>query len=81
MRLNFMGKRKMFRVLNAAKTGIYAEAEIAERAGMALSSIRAPLCTLERTGYMVSGTLVPGEVKIYRVTSKGQQALARGQFS
>lgn len=71
----------MLRVLNAAKTGIYAEAEIAERAGMTLSSVQAPLCTLERMGHMVSGTLVPGEVKIYRVTSKGQHALARGQIS
>jgi len=71
----------MLRVLNAAKTGIYAEAETAVRAGMALSSVQAPLCTLERMGHMVSGTLVPGDVKIYRVTSKGQQALARGQIS
>lgn len=81
MIFGFIGRRKLFRVLDAAKSGIYCAEEIAMRANLSRQSVAVPLNVLEREGHLTSGTLAPGDLKVYRVTRKGQEALASRSFS
>lgn len=77
MAFGFIARRKLLRVLEAANSGIYCADEIAQRAALPRHAVDTPLKVLERQGHLSSGRLMPGDLKIYRVTSKGQEALAR----
>ncbi len=68
----------MLRVLRVASEGNLSEQEIAERLDMRANSIGSQLDVLERQGLLVSGKLMPADLKIYRVTSRGQDSLATG---
>lgn len=69
-------KRKMLRVLNSVDLGVLTTAEIAEHSKLSASSVEAPLYQLESRGLVASGLLLPAELRIYRTTELGKQALA-----
>lgn len=81
MAFGFIANRKMLRVLKATNDGAYTENEIAERANLSVEKVKAPLHVLEQRGYLSSGRLMPAELKIYRVTLRGQDALAKRVIS
>lgn len=76
MSFGFVARKKMLRVLDAVEDGIRSINEISEKSQLPLRKLEAPLNVLEGRGHLVSGVLMPGEVKIYRITSKGREALA-----
>jgi len=69
-------KRKMLRVLNSVDLGVLTTEEIAERSNLSATSVEAPLHQLESRGLVASGLLLPAELRIYRTTELGKQALA-----
>lgn len=75
MFLSFVAKNRMMRVLSAVKSGILSEQEIQERSRLSNSSVRGALSSLERVGFVVSGTLLPSDIKIYRATRLGIEAI------
>lgn len=81
MAFGIVARRKMLRVLNAVDDGIRSISEIAERSQLSPRKLQAPLSVLEGRGHLVSGLLMPGEVRIYRITSKGREALASREIS
>ena len=81
MFISFGAKKKMLRVLGVANSGVLSAHEIAERLGMNEGSVSASLQILERRSLVVSGKLMPADLRIYRVTSRGQDSLATGAIT
>lgn len=78
MFFSLRAKRKMLSVLRAASEGTLSVQEIAERSGVSERSVSTPLDLLEQRGLIVSGNLLPADLKIYRVTTLGRESLAAG---
>lgn len=78
MFLSRSANRKLLRVLGEANRGIFSAGEIADRLNMSVSSVDTSLGILERRSLVVSGTLLPAQLKIYRVTKCGVDSLAAG---
>jgi hypothetical protein len=77
MLFNFFDKRRVRRVLEAASSGILSSKEIASRSKLPEWRAIEILRTLERDELLVSGTLMPVGLKVYRLTKQGEAALAK----
>lgn len=73
----FFEKRRMRKVLRIAGSGILSSKEIASRARMSEWRALDTLRMLESNELLVSGYLMPVGLKIYRLTSQGEAALAK----
>ena len=72
----FFVERRARKVLAVAAKSILSSQEIAYRAQMSKSKTEDALRFLERKDYLSSGYLMPGGMKIYRITKQGEAALA-----
>ncbi len=72
----FFVKRRARKVLVVAAKSILSSQEIAYRTQMSKSKTEVALRFLERKDYLISVYLMPGGMKIYRITKQGEAALA-----
>lgn len=78
MFFEYLANRRKKRILQAASSGILCVKEIALRARVSEFRTGEALIDLESKSLLVSGVLMPVGLKVYRLTSEGQRALASG---
>ena len=72
----FSAKRRMRRVLRVVDMGVFSSGEIALHLDASEKKVTKSLDDLEHLGFLNSGTQVPCNLKIYRITRLGKESLA-----